>query len=967
MSPEEQRAALRARMARVEALYHQMLERPAQERVAALAAACPHDPALAAEVQSLLDQPESTAGLFASPALDLAARAVSAAGQSLVGRRLGAFEIQGLLGKGGMGEVYRGWDKRLSRAVAIKILPSAFQDDPDRGARFEREAHLLASLNHPNIGAVYGLEEVDGVKALIMELVEGEDLSERLARGPVPVEEALPIARQIAEAVEAAHERGVIHRDLKPANIKLRPDGTVKVLDFGLAKALEPTGAANADPTESPTLTARATRIGMILGTAAYMAPEQALGRPVDRRADIWSFGVVLYEMLTGRRAFSGADIPSTLAAVLSGPPSLSALPDSASPRIRRLLERCLDRDPRTRLRDIGEARIALARAEAGASDGAVSAPFPVPMSTLAPSRGAMALFGTMVVVALLLAASWVQRSRLRLPETRLVMPLDEGLQYPGIAAFLSVAPDGRTIVFSATKGPGVGQQSLGGGGLFVRRLDQVAATPLNQVGQSPFFSPDGEWIAFFHDGKLKKIPVAGGTPTEIAPVDASGSGDWGQGGVIVFGDAADLPSEGIRMVPASGGAVSVVTRLDGRSGQTHHLAPQVLPRGQVLFTIRSEGGGFQLAIAPISGGPVRVILGDAMFGRYLGGGVLVFQRGGDLLAARFDEKTLVVGEGVPVLSGIYLYWRNPAWAMASGTLVYRPERDDGRTLLWVDRHGVAKPVGAPPRSYWNPRLSPEGDRIATFLGQGGTTDIWTYDIPSGRLQKELNDGRSPAWTPDGTHLLIDRMAVTSEVLSLRLDGSGFTEPITHSGRARAAAFMTKDGRSLVFYEIGRTTGYDLMITEPGSNAPARPLVRTPQLEAGARLHPGGRFVAYASNVTGRDDVFVTSFPDTGPRIPVTTDGGREPIWSHDGREIFYRKGSQVFSAAFRPGPSAAFDPPRLLFDVPYFQSGGPGNSQYDVAPDGRFLMIKVPERETPYIGVILNWAEALRKAIGEP
>ncbi len=959
MKPSGDREVTADRWRRLQALYHEMLALPSKERSAALAAACRDDPALVAEVQALLDQPESSAGPLAVPAVDAAARFVSPAGQSLIGRRIGAFEIQALLGVGGMGEVYRALDARLGRSVAIKLLPRAFKDDPDRVARFEREARVLASLNHPNIGAVYGLEDAESVKALVMELVEGEDLSERLARGSIPVAEALPIARQIAEAVEAAHERGVIHRDLKPANIKVRPDGTVKVLDFGLAKALEPSDASAGDPTESPTMTARATRIGMILGTAAYMAPEQALGKPVDRRADIWSFGVVLYEMLTGRRAFKGDDVPSTLAAVLSETPSLAALPGSVPPRIRRLIERCLDREPKTRLRDIGEARIEIARAEAGSPDG--MEPKAVRGWRLLP---AIALPAALVVAAGVVAVVitrglWSDRLRSTPLESRLAMPLGQSLQFPGPLTHVALARDGRTVAFSATKGSGVAQQSIGAAEIHLRKLDEMTATPLGVAGRSPTFSPDGRWLAFFGDGKLRKIPLGGAAATDIVAC-LSCDGDWGEDGTIVFGDASDQPTYGIRRVVAAGGPVSVVTLLDRAAGQTHHVAPQVLPGGKlVLFTIRSDGPRFQLAVAPISGGSPRVIAEDALFGRYLGDGVLVFQRGGSLHAARFDETQSTLGDSAPVLTGVSLYWPGRAWASEGGTLIYRPEEDFGRTLLWVDREGHAVEVGAPVQPYSNPRLSPGGDRIAVAIGGArGTSDVWTYDLRYRRLQREIVDVRLPAWAPDGAHLLTHRRTASSEILSLKLDGSGVTETLVRGKQVAWPAFMTRDGRTLVYHEA---SPYQIMAIDLTTKA-SRLVVPG----AGGRLHPGERWMAYATDLNGREDVFVTSFPAVGARIPVTIDGGREPVWSRDGRELFYRKGTQMFSARVRPGPTISFDPPKLLFDVAYYQAGGAGMTHYDVSPDGRFLMMKVREKEAPYFGVILNWAETLRKAVGK-
>ena len=949
------------RLGRVEAVFHQMIERPASEREAALLAACPDDAEMRAEVLSLLEQPGSAAGFLSSPALEVAAEWVSTTGPSLTGRQIGVFDIRELIGVGGMGEVYRAHDSKLGRDVAIKILPRAFKDDPDRAARFRREAHLLASLNHPNIGAVYGLEDADDLQALVLELVEGEDLSERLTRGPIPVAEALPFARQIAEALEAAHERGIIHRDLKPGNIKLRPDGAVKVLDFGLAKATEAADLPAADPTNSPTLTARATQIGMILGTAAYMAPEQALGKSVDRRADIWSFGVVLYEMLTGTRAFRGDDVPSTLSAVLSETPSFAVLPPSVPVRIRRLLERCLDRDPRTRLRDIGEARIEIARAQSDAPDATEPSP---------ASRSWTALAWPALIIAVAaLPTIFLFRDRLRgapAAESRLAMTLGPGLQFPGVAAFVAVAPDGRAVAFGATRGVGVGQQSVGGAELYLRRLDDAVATPFGQVGDSPFFSPDGAWLAFFHDEKLRKVPIKGGSAVDIAPVQ-QGDGDWGED-VIVFSNATDRPTDGIRRISASGGPISVVTALDKAAGHTHHLAPQILPGGRfVLFTIRSEGAKFQLAVVPISGGTPRVILEDAIFGRYVGNGVLMFQRGSALLVARFDESTATLSGGtVPVLDGVHHYWRSPAWAISGGTFVYRREEDDRRALLWVNRTGVATPVGAPAKGYGNPRLSPSGDQIAVVVEERGTTEVWTYALGSGRLQMELPDARAPAWTPDGSQILVHRRSAVPQILSLRLGGSGVAETVVTGEGVAGPSFISKDGRTLVFHESGSPTRWDIMALDLRTSV-TRPLVRTPKLEAGARLHPSGRWMAYATDVNGRHDVFVTPFPEADARIPVTIDGGREPVWSRDGNELFYRNGSRMFSARVRPGPSLSFDPPRLLFDVAYYQRGGPGAAEYDVARDGRFLMMKGPERETAYLGVILNWADALNKAVARP
>jgi serine/threonine-protein kinase len=546
-------------------------------------------------------------------------------------------------------------------------------------------------------------------------------------------------------------------------------------------------------------------------------------------------------------------------------------------------------------------------------------------------------------------------------------MPLGPGLQFSGVTAYIAVSPDERVVTFSARKGVGVEQQSSGGGDLYVRRLDRATPVSLEHKGAAQFFSPDGEWPGFFDDGTLMKIPVSGGAAVPIASV-GEGQGQWAQGDVIVFSQAGDRPSHGIRRVQASGGDPAAITTLDRTAGHTHHLAPQLLPGGKhVLYTIRSDGPRYELAVVPIEGGSSRVIARDAAYGRYLGDGLLVYQKGDSLFASRLDPTEFRVSGERPVLDGVLFFPNAPAWDIAGGTLVYRAREDDGRTLLWVNRDGSAAPVGAPRKAYWNIRLSPRGDRIAAHMFDGWLTDVWTYDLGPRRLQQVTTDGisRAPTWSPDGSRLLVNQRAAIANVVAVRLDGRGAPEALTHTGQSGGAAFMTRDERFLVTSEIDPVTGYDLMLFDLKTPGPPSVLVRTPKLDAGGKLHPSGRWVAYASTVTGRDDVFVTPFPAGGTRIPVTIDGGREPVWSIDGRELFYRQGNRMFSVAVRAGAELTLDPPRLLFDVPYFQGGGPGNTQYDVASDGRFLMMKAPERETPSLQVVLNWTEALRKAVG--
>ena len=637
------------------------------------------------------------------------------------GARLGPYEIAAQIGEGGMGEVYRATDTKLKRDVAVKVLPLALASDPERLARFQREAEVLASLNHPNIAQIHGLEDADGVKALVMELVEGPTLADRIVQGAIPVDEALPIAKQMAEALEAAHEQGIIHRDLKPANIKVRPDGTVKVLDFGLAKALEPTGAMSPGMSQAPTITTPAmTQAGMILGTAAYMSPEQARGKPVDKRADIWAFGAVLYEMLTGKRAFEEEEISDVFVAVLSKEPDWTALTPHAT--VSFVLHRCLEKDPRRRLRDIGEARLALEGAfETGAPQVTESMATPQPAAWQRALMPATALIIGGVVAG---AAVWLVTSPAAptLVRTEVTTSGDAALRIDGIQRNLAITRDGSRIVYR------------GQGQLLVRALDQLEPTALTGLDdvRGPFVSPDGEWVGFIDRLSLKKVAITGGPPVTLTEMGGGLRGaSWGEDGTIIYG--TNQPGTGLQRVSAAGGDPAVLTTPDAERGESRHFWPEILPGGVgVLFTVihGTETESMELAVLDLVTMEHRILLAGGSQAQYAATGHLVYGAEGTLRAVPFDLAQLeVTGDPVPVLEGVMTA---PTSAVefslsANGSLLYVAGDSEGtvsRTLVWVDRQGREEPLAAPPRSYVNPRLSPDGTRVVLDV-RDQEDDIW--------------------------------------------------------------------------------------------------------------------------------------------------------------------------------------------------------------------------------------------------
>ena len=882
------------------------------------------------------------------------------------GTRVGPYEVQSALGAGGMGEVYRARDTKLGRDVALKVLPDAFSLDRDRVARFKREAHVLASLNHPNIAAIYGFEDSSDVHALVLELVDGPTLADRIALGPIPVDEALAIARQIADALEAAHERGVIHRDLKPANIVVRSDGTVKVLDFGLAKAMEGVPGAT-DVSQSPTITSPAmmTGAGVILGTAAYMGPEQARGKPVDHRADIWAFGVVLFEMLTGQRLFPGDTVSDTLASVLKTEPSWDALPPSTPPMLRRLLRSCLEKDPNRRLQAIGDRRLLLDDLTAPVAQGASSKVTPIAV-------GSAAVLAVALVVLGFVHFREPVTSVIRSPLARVTIALPPGDQvdHRGTPA-VALSPDGTKLVYVGTHENATRQ-------LFLRVMDGAEGKAIagTEGAYIPFFSPDGQWVGFFAQGKLKKVPADGGAPQVLCDAPSGMGADWAADGMIYF---MPFNTSGMWKVAASGGTPQEVTKLDRSRGEVSHRWPQLLAGGEaVLFTVWTGPGWDEksLQMQVLKSGERRVLAEGASTGRYVTSGHLVYNRDGvqTLMALPFDVERLQVTGG-PAVALAEQVWEGGAegaqYAVSSaGTMAYvasHPARYE-RRMVWVDRTGKVEPLPAMPRPYYDPRISPDGRRFAVS-SEEASERVWTFDFARPILTALTGPGssQSPVWTPDGSRVIYraTRMGFRNIVWK-PADGSGEEQPLTTNNNMQTPVSVSPDGKLLAYTEIDPAGGSDIwLVTLDGKGKP-EPFLRTRSSENNAHFSPDGRWLAYVSDESGRPEVYVQPFPGPGSKWMISTDGGNEPVWSRDGRELFYRAGDKMMVVSIATQPAFAAGLPQLLFEGA-FEPTGTGTSGYDVSPDGRrFLMIQptAPELPATQVHVVINWFEELKRLV---
>jgi hypothetical protein len=890
------------------------------------------------------------------------------------GSRLGHYEIVAELGAGGMGQVYRAHDSKLNRDVAIKVLLAAVASDPDRLARFSREAQVLASLNHPNIAAIYGLEDgpAEGgrhTSALVMELVEGSTLADRLATGPLPLDEAIAIARQIADALQAAHEAGIIHRDLKPANVKIRPDGTVKVLDFGLAKALDPGGGSSASAMNSPTLSVHGTQMGVILGTAAYMSPEQARGRAVDRRADIWAFGVVLFEMLTGRRAFDGDDISITLASVLKDDMKWDALPADLPTPVRRLLRRCLEKDPKRRLSSIGDARLELDDATILAPEDRRPA---VPVAVRAAARPktlALWVVATLAIVAAVGVVLWAPwRATIDPPKTSFEVRLEEpgpGLNSP---LMLAVSPDGRQLVARVVD-QGVNK-------LWMRPLERLTGVTMTgtEGAAFPFWSADGRQIGFFAERKLKKVDTLGAQPQNVADVTDARGGAWNRDGVIVFAPTVNGP---LFRVAASGGDAVPVTELDSSRGETSHRFPRFLPDNLhfLYLVVGSNPANAGIYLGSLTSKDKTRLVGGTTKPEFAPPDILLFLRESTLMAQRFDPSSgELSGDPFQVAENVSSNPTAGAGGMTvseTGVLAYRPGGlTGGRQLVWIDRTGKTEATSGPLGMYENPRLSPDGTRLAIFRPEGGG-DIWINDLERGSSTRfTSSDGADnvPTWSPDGK-----RIAFVSN-----RDGGVFNIYVKDAGGTSAEELLLKtphnktlndwsaDGRYILYEEVNPATKADLwMLPLVGDSKPMR-VVASPFNDAAASVSPDGRWVAYTSDDSGRRQVFVQSFPPSGGRWQVSTTAvdTAYPRWRSDGKELFFDVSGQLTSvdlAGTLPGGVFEAGVPRPLFRG--LQNLPPHN--YDVTPGGqRFLVLSAPnllEGSAPIV-VVLNWMSGLRQ-----
>ena len=897
------------------------------------------------------------------------------------GTRLGAYEVTAPIGAGGMGEVYRARDTKLGREVAVKVLPEAWAFDADRAARFEREAQVLAALNHPHIAALYGMEQSDGRHFLVMELVEGETLDERLRRGALSVEAALEIAHQIAEALEAAHEKGIVHRDLKPANVKITPNEQVKVLDFGLAKAMDPVAqgfSPAANLTNSPTLSMMATQAGVILGTAAYMSPEQAQGLAADARSDVFSFGSVLYEMLTGRQPFQGDTAAALLASVLVREPDLGALPPNLNPRLPELLKRCLEKNPKRRWQAVGDLRAEI--------ETIAAAPHSAPTTTIVAAprqplwRRVALPAGTLVIgAAVAAAAMWLATRPVPPRVTRLTMTASgaAALTISGTDRDLALTPDGTHLVYVGNNGTQ----------LFVRALDALEPVAIaSGTLRGPFVSPDGQWVGFVdNNATLKKVALTGGPPITLARLDGNPRGaTWASDDTIIF--ATNNPATGLQRVSAAGGTPTVLTRPDHARGEADHLWPELLPGGRaVLFTIAAQTGGLdaaQIAVRDLRTGTQQILIRGGSHAHYVASGHLVYTAAGTLRAIPFDLDRLETrGTAVPVVPRLVTISSGAGeFAVATdGTLVYVDPpgavAGTGRTLMWVDRMGTEEAFAAPPRGYLHPRLSPDGTRVAVGADDQ-EQDLWVWDLRRAtltRLTFEPGQDAAPVWTPDGRRVIFasDRMGGVMNVWWQAADGTGAAERLTTSSNPQLPTGIAPDGTAVVFYEVTPTMGRDLLRLALDGSRRVTPLLQTKFEERNGIVSPDGRWLAYESDSSGRFEIYVRPFPNAGAgQWQVSTGGGTRPLWAPRGKELFYiapdgallRVGVEASGATWNAGM------PTKLLEGRYFTGGGV-NRAHDVSPDGqRFLMIKAPGADAtaapPSIIVVNHWDEELKRVV---
>jgi len=952
-------------------LHRAALQHEESQRAAFLHDACAGDEVLRCEVESLLAYEGKAENFMEVPALGVVAKQI-AERQALrmvlrSSTKLGPYEILSPLGAGGMGDVYRARDSKLNRDVALKILPAMFTDDTERMARFRREAQVLASLNHPNIGSIYGLEESNNLHVLVLELVEGPTLADRITGSAIPLEEALTIARQIAEAMAYAHEKGVTHRDLKPANIKITPEGDVKVLDFGLAKVLQGDKHLDSDSSYSPTFTNPTTHEGMILGTPAYMSPEQAKGKPVDKRADIWAFGVVLYELLTGGHLFQRETVSDTLAAVLKGEPDWDRIPV----KVRPLLQRCLEKDPKRRLRDIGDMHLLLETAS-------------VPVQTHRPwlARGAVAVF--LVAFAALSIVHFRERPLLSAPVQFQISP--SGTLPQGDA--FAVSPDGRHLAFAATGSDGIAR-------LWIRNLDSLEVRALSDSYPAsvkprgvvpPFFwSPDSRFIGFQSGGKLARIEISGGPAQTLCDVQGTVvGGSWNRDSVIVFADN----TRGLMQVSAAGGVASPLTTFDPSRKEVVHALPSFLPDGRHFLYLRAsstpENSGVYVGslntkpeeqnsrrLLAATSGPVYVPSSDSDSGQVL------FLRQGTLMAQPFDAHRLEPsGEVVPIVEQVGSYIDYGLFsASSSGVLVYRSGAGQSYQLTWLDQQGRVLATVAEPGRYNSLALSPEGRRVAVSRTNPENTpnwDVWLLDVgrnTSTRLTYDQVRATFPVWSADGSSVVFDSIHGGEVNLYLKLASGAGDERLLLKSTAgdKYATSWSRDGRFLLYTAENPKTKSDIWVLPLQGDRKPIPFLHTEFNESSGQFSPDGHWIAYTSDESGSDEIYVREFSsgtdqgswDAAGKWLISKGGGTDPRWRGDGKELFYvASDGKLMSVDISAKPLFEAGAPRSLFQLP------PGFIGGDVTADGRRFLVGVPVAQSASVPftVVLNWQMTLKK-----
>jgi serine/threonine-protein kinase len=875
------------------------------------------------------------------------------------GTKLGPYEVLSPLGAGGMGEVYKARDTRLERTVAVKVLPQHMSSSLEVRQRFEREARTISQLSHPHICALYDVGREGESEYLVMELLEGETLSDRLAKGPLPLESTLKYGTEIADALDKAHRQGIVHRDLKPANVMLTKSG-VKLLDFGLAKAMPPPsqGSLTALPTQQGL-----TQEGTILGTLQYMAPEQLEGKEADARTDIFAFGATLYEMATGKKAFSASSQASLITAIMSSDPSpISSVQPMSPPALDRVVKKCLSKDPEDRWQNAADLGSELKWIGESGSQAGVPAPIALRRRVRLGAAGTIAGVILGAVVGGLGVRWWLSREPPREAEKpawlSMLIPSDGPLASYG-AQQLAFSPDGTRLVYAAEHG--------GTTRLYMRSLDRLEVMPVrdSEGAMSAFFSPDSRWLGFFAGTRLLKVPVEGGVPQTICEADEVRGASWSSDGTIVFSSG----TSGLLRVSASGGASRVLLAPDTEHGEVTMNWPEILPGGKAVLFTSMAGGAKAVVFSLVTG--KRTDLTEGSGARYSPTGHLLFARGGSLLAAPFDAKRLrLTGPAVSVLDGLMIIppYNSPLFGLSAvGALAYAPGSPPRHTLVGVDRQGKVEPVPSEPRSYEEPRFSPDGKRLAVTV-RGDNPDIWVLDISRGasaRLTFESGEDETPAWTPDGARVTYsaDRAGSPRAFYSKSSDGSGAEERLLEIPTHPHVSSWSPDGQTLVYTEFDPAFSADICVLTLGEKVARRSWLRTPFSERAARFSPDGRWLAYVSDESGRDEVYVQPFPGPEGKWQISVSGGTEPVWSHDGKEIFYRVGDRMMVVRVAAGQTFSAERPQLLFEGRFVPTRR-GEAAYDVSPDDRrFVMIQRDVQSVAtHLNLVLNFSGELKR-----